>query len=329
MTKAKNVKLEDVAKLAGVSKTTVSRVLNNRGYISEKTAQKVHDAMDTLNYRPNVIARQLYKQKTNLVALVFPTVDDPFFAELEAELENRFDRLNYRVLMGNSQNNPGKEQKYLKLLLNHQVDGLIVGSHNQGINDYQKTTRPIVSIERFLGKNIPVISSDNYQGGLLAVQRLLNDGCKHIIHTNYPASLVSPNELRQQAYEDLMHRHHQKPITYSVSFDVSEEEKKRVFRRIFIEHPEVDGIFADNDTNASLIIKVGKEFNRKVPDDLKVVGFDGANITRLLSPELTTIRQPIPELATSAVNLLLSQIEGKSVPKSVTLPVKIINSVTA
>ena len=95
------------------------------------------------------------------------------------------------------------------------------------------------------------------------------------------------------------------------------------------EHPEVDGIFADNDTNASLIIRVGKEFNRHVPDDLKVVGYDGANITRTLSPELTTIQQPIPEMATKAVELLLQLIEGKTNVKSVTLPVKMINSTTA
>lgn len=329
MAKANNIKLEDVAKEAGVSKTTVSRVLNHRGYISAATEQKVHEAMDKLNYQPNVVARQLFKQETKLVALVCPTVDDPFFAELEAELEKRFDSLGYRVLMGNSQNNPDKEQEYLKLLMDHQVDGMIVGSHNAGISDYQRANRPIVSIERFIGRNIPVVSSDNYQGGLLAVQRLLNDGCQHIIHTNYPVNMVSPNELRRQAYEDLMHRHHRQAITYDVSFDISQAQKERVFRKLFSEHPEVDGIFADNDTNASLIIKIGKEFNRHVPDDLKVVGFDGANITRLLSPELTTIRQPIPQLATTAINLLLRQINGERQVESVTLPVHIINSTTA
>lgn len=328
MIEKKTIKLEDVAKAAGVSKTTVSRVLNHRGYLSDKTIKKVHEAMDALNYRPNVVARQLFKQRTKLVALVFPTVNDPFFAELEGELEKRFDSLDYRVLMGNSQNNPVKEQRYLRLLLDHQVDGLIVGSHNQGISEYEKANRPIVSIERFVGRQIPVVSSDNYQGGLLAVQRLIDDGCQHIIHTNYPVNLVSPNELRRQAYEDLMHKYHRPAITYDVSFDVSDAEKERVFRKMFREHPEVDGIFADNDTNASLIIRVGKEFNRHVPDDLKVVGYDGASITRMLSPELTTIRQPIPEMATKAVELLLKLIDGEDA-KSATLPVKLISSVTA
>ena len=83
MIEKKTIKLEDVAKAAGVSKTTVSRVLNHRGYLSDKTIKKVHEAMDALNYRPNVVARQLFKQRTKLVALVFPTVNDPFFAELE------------------------------------------------------------------------------------------------------------------------------------------------------------------------------------------------------------------------------------------------------
>lgn len=325
----KQVKLEDVAKLAGVSKTTVSRVLNNRGYLSQKTIDKVHAAIDQLHYRPNVIARQLFKQKTNLVALIFPTVDDPFFAQLEAELEKRLDQLGYRVLMGNSQNNPDKERHYLKLLLNHQVDGLIVGAHNQGIEEYNSISRPIVSIERYISKQIPTVTADNYHGGELAVQQLLADGCQHIIHTNYPTNLVSPNELRRQAYEDILHEHQMTAVTYPVSFDISLAAKEEIFRRIFEEHPEVDGIFADNDTNASLIIRVAKEFNRHVPDDLKVVGFDGANITRMLSPELTTIQQPLDQMADAAVKLLMDQINHQGDPQSVTLPVKLIKSVTA
>lgn len=323
------IKLEDVAELAGVSKTTVSRVLNNRGYLSEKTIQKVHAAMEELNYRPNAIARQLYNQKTNQVALVFPTVDDPFFAELESELEKIFDQWGYRVLMGNSQNNPEKEKSYLKLLLTHQVDGLIVGSHNQGISEYTQITQPLVAIEWFVADQVPIVSADNYEGGRLAVQRLLNDGCQYIIHTNYPDNGKTPSGLRQKAYEDLMRENNRQPITYSVSFDVSNEEKEKIFRRIFEEHPEVDGIFADNDTNASLIIRVGKKYGKHVPDNFKVVGFDGARITQLLSPELTTVRQPIPEMAEQAAKLLLAQINGEKNVQSIKLPVKLIESETA
>jgi LacI family transcriptional regulator, sucrose operon repressor len=327
--KRRQVKLEDVAALAGVSKTTVSRVLNNRGYLSNDTKQKVHEAMAQLNYRPNAIARQLFTQKTNLVGLVFPTVNDPFFGQLEAGLDEHLYKRGYRTLMGNSQNNPQKEEQYLQLLLNHQIDGLIIGAHNPAMPDYLEASMPIVSIERAVAPQIPVVASDNYRGGQLATQRLLDDGCRHIIHTNYPKEVMTTNQGRREAYEDLMRTNGRPAITYEVNYDTSVEEKKAIFTRLFAEHPEVDGIFADNDTNAGLIIQVAKQLGRRVPADLKVVGFDGADGTRILFPELTTVQQSINEMATVAVELLEQQIAGQTKVASVTLPVTLLEGTTA
>ena len=129
-------KLEDVAKRANVSKTTVSRVLNNRGYLSQETITRVYQAMKELNYQPNVVARQLYQKKTQLIGLLFPTIANPFFGELSAELEKRLYNEGFKVLIGNSMNDPKKEADYLNQLLSKQVDGLIVGTHNQGIKEY-------------------------------------------------------------------------------------------------------------------------------------------------------------------------------------------------
>lgn len=328
MEKRRQVKLEDVAALAGVSKTTVSRVLNNRGYLSETTKQRVHEAMEQLHYRPNAIARQLFTQKTNLVGLVFPTVNDPFFGQLEAGLDGCLYENGYRTLMGNSQNNPQKEEQYLQLLLNHQIDGLIVGAHNQAMPDYLQTNLPIVSIERTVAPQIPVVASDNHRGGQLATQRLLDAGCQHIIHTNYPKDVMTTNQDRRKAYEDLMSQAGYPAITYEVNYDTPMEEKKAIFARLFDEHPEVDGIFADNDTNAGLIIQVAKARGRRVPEDLKVVGFNGADGTRILFPELTTVQQSIDQMAAVAVNLLEQQIAGQTNVESVTLPVTLLEGTT-
>lgn len=321
-------KLEDVAAAAGVSKTTVSRVLNHRGYLSEKTIAKVQKAMQELDYRPNIIARQLYKQRTDLVGMIFPTVDNPFFSQLEAEMERQLYRNGYKVLIGNSQNDPAKEENYLQQLLTHQVDGLIVGTQNRGLIGYQHANLPVVAIDQVVGKNIPVVSSDNYQGGLLATQRLLDDGCRHIIHTNGPLGLDAPTQKRREAYEHLMTKNNLPAITYHLDFNISTIDKERVFRRIFEEHPEVDGIFAANDTDASTIINLASEYGKRIPEDLKIVGYDGSNVTRLLLPGLTTIQQPIDEMADLAVQLLQARINGQNV-KSVVLPVTIWNGKTA
>ncbi|AJT50459.1 LacI family transcriptional regulator [Limosilactobacillus mucosae LM1] len=321
-------KLEDVAAAAGVSKTTVSRVLNHRGYLSEKTIAKVQKAMQELDYRPNIIARQLYKQRTDLVGMIFPTVDNPFFSQLEAEMERQLYRNGYKVLIGNSQNDPAKEENYLQQLLTHQVDGLIVGTQNRGLIGYQHANLPVVAIDQVVGKNIPVVSSDNYQGGLLATQRLLDDGCRHIIHTNGPLGLDTPTQKRREAYEHLMTKNNLPAITYHLDFNISTIDKERVFRRIFEEPPEVDGIFAANDTDASTIINLASEYGKRIPEDLKIVGYDGSNVTRLLLPGLTTIQQPIDEMADLAVQLLQARINGQNV-KSVVLPVTIWNGKTA
>ncbi|MGJ4063895.1 LacI family DNA-binding transcriptional regulator [Limosilactobacillus mucosae] len=321
-------KLEDVAAAAGVSKTTVSRVLNHRGYLSEKTIAKVQKAMQELDYRPNIIARQLYKQRTDLVGMIFPTVDNPFFSQLEAEMERQLYRNGYKVLIGNSQNDPAKEENYLQQLLTHQVDGLIVGTQNRGLIGYQHANLPVVAIDQVVGKNIPVVSSDNYQGGLLATQRLLDDGCRHIIHTNGPLGLDTPTQKRREAYEHLMTKNNLPAITYHLDFNISTIDKERVFRRIFEEHPEVDGIFAANDTDASTIINLASEYGKRIPEDLKIVGYDGSNVTQLLLPGLTTIQQPIDEMADLAVQLLQARINGQNV-KSVVLPVTIWNGKTA
>ena len=179
-------KIDDVAKLAGVSKTTVSRVMNKRGYLSEKTIKKVHDAMDELNYQPNVVARQLFKQETKLVGLIFPTVNNPFFGQLVATIEKKLFSKGFKVLLGDSMNDPEKERLYLRELMAHQVDGLIVGAHNQGIKEYQNANLPIIAIDRIMNNDIPVVSSDNYQGGKMATELLIKNGAKVIIHTNGP-----------------------------------------------------------------------------------------------------------------------------------------------
>jgi len=317
------VKIDDVARVAGVSKTTVSRVLNKRGYLSEKTIKKVYAAMDKLNYQPNAVARQLYKKETKLVGLIFPTVDNPFFGQLVAALEKRLFEAGFKVLIGDSMNDPVKEAMYLKELLANQVDGLIVGAQNSGIEEYHHANLPVVAIDRVMNADIPVVASDSYMGGRLATELLIKSGARQIINTDGPLELATPAHKRRQAYEDVMQQHGLRPHTCLIDFNWDIAQKTQAVRTIFQTYPQLDGVFATNDTDAALIWQLATKMGFQVPTDLKIVGYDGANTTRTLLPELTTIVQPIEEMAATAVATLLKKINNDQTELEQILPVTV------
>ncbi|WP_414840672.1 LacI family DNA-binding transcriptional regulator [Enterococcus saccharolyticus] len=322
-------KLEDVAKLAKVSKTTVSRVLNKRGYLSQETIDKVHAAMEQLNYQPNVVARQLYKKQTNIIGLLFPTVANPFFGELIEALEKKLYQEGFKVLIGNSMNDPEKETDYLNQLLSEQVDGLIVGTHNQGIKEYKYANLPIVAIDRIMNEDIPVIESDNYAGGVLATTRLINMGAKKIVHTNGPINLETPAKRRRIAYEETMRANQLDPITFTLDFNIPYDEKKRLFYELFETYPDVEAIFASNDVDAALILQVAQELKRRVPEDLLVIGYDGTTITRSILPNLTTIIQPIDDIATTAIQVLKQRLKKEATDTEYILPISLWEGTTS
>lgn len=321
-------KLEDVAKRANVSKTTVSRVLNNRGYLSQETITRVYQAMKELNYQPNVVARQLYQKKTQLIGLLFPTIANPFFGELSAELEKRLYNEGFKVLIGNSMNDPKKEADYLNQLLSKQVDGLIVGTHNQGIKEYNYEHLPVVAIDRNMNQDIPVIESDNYTGGVLATTYLIEQGAKKIIHTNGPITLDSPTKRRRLAYEDTMRQHGLTPITVTLDFNIPYHEKKQILTQIFYDHPDLEAIFASNDIDAALIMQIALELGKKLPADLLLVGYDGTKVIQNILPNLTTIVQPIEAIAQTAVDVLKARLNDRPTESEYVLPVSLKKGTT-
>lgn len=320
-------KIKDVAKLAGVSPTTVSRVLNNRGYLSQEVRKKVAEAMEELNYVPNDLARSLFTQRTNLVGLIFPTTANPFYGELIFHMENLCFERGYKVLLCNSSGQPDKEEQYVEMLLRNQVDGIISGAHNLGIKAYQHSL-PIVAIDRYLSEEIPVVSSDNYEGGRLASELLIHKKCKRIIHINGSREMASPANKRRDAYEDVMKENEMEFKTYEIPVMAPAE---KIISRLFDEEPDVDGIFASDDYLASRVIAEARRRNISVPEQLKVVGYDGTSFVRDIFPELTTIQQPIISIARKAVDILLEEIEGrdeKGSGKEIVFPVQLIEGAT-
>ncbi|MBP9624022.1 MAG: LacI family DNA-binding transcriptional regulator [Streptococcus sp.] len=304
-------KLTDVAQLAGVSPTTVSRVINKKGYLSEKTIRNVEEAMRELGYKPNNLARSLQGKSAKLVGLIFPTINNIFYSELIGHLEKElFDR-GYKTIICNSQHESDKEREYLEMLAANQVDGIISGSHNLGIQDYDRVVAPIIAFDRNLSPSIPIVSSDNLAGGTLAAQTLQKAGCHNPLMITGNDDSNSPTGLRQLGFTSIL----DEAKVFKIASDLSPVRKEMEIRSI-LEKYKPDGIFVSGDATAMLVWNVARSLKLSIPEDIKLIGYDGTSFIESYYPQLTTIKQPLVEIARLLVDLLIDKIEGKKLPKT-------------
>ena len=312
-------KLTDVAELAGVSPTTVSRVINNKGYLSEKTKQKVQEAMKTLGYKPNNLARGLQGKSAQLIGLIFPNISNIFYSELIEYLEIELFKHGYKVIICNSQNDPAKEREYIEMLEANQVDGIISSSHNLGIDDYERVTAPIIAFDRNLAPNIPIISSDNFEGGKLAAKTLQKNGCQNIIMLTGSDNTDSPTSLRALGFSFQIPDGKIFKVPNTLSTIRREMEIKSI-----LASNKPDGIFVSDDLTAILVMKIANQLDLKIPDDLKIIGYDGTSFIEKFFPQLTTIQQPIGEIANLIVDILLKKINNEKTSKDYVLPISLL-----
>lgn len=312
-------KLTDVAELAGVSPTTVSRVINKKGYLSEKTVKKVKEAMKTLGYKPNNLARSLQGKSAKLIGLIFPNISNIFYSELIEYLEVELFHRGYKVIICNSQNDPKKEKEYLEMLAANQVDGIISSSHNLGIDDYEKVEAPIVAFDRNLAPNIPIVASDNLAGGRLAAEQLVKVGCQKILMITGNDNSNSPTGLRHAGFYTVLP---QAPI-FNVPSHFSAIRKEMEIKNI-LQREKPDGIFVSDDLTAILVMKIARDLQLAIPEQLKIIGYDGTNFIENYFPQLTTIKQPIQEIANLCVEVLLKQIAKEAINKEYTLPISLL-----
>lgn len=317
--------IKDVAERAGVSVTTVSRVLNNRGYISEATRKKVYKAMEELDYQPNEVARSLFRKKSDIIGLIVPTVAHPFFGELTSYLETYAYSRGYKVLICNSQLDASKEQEYIWMLRRNQVDGIIMASHTLDVEEYKKLNLPVVAFDRLISGRIPYVTSDNYQGGKLAVELLLKRGCKKIAHMCGSLNLDMLANQRHLAFMDVAEEKKIPYFTVETDINVFEVRKyEELLTDLLVQHPDIDGLFLNSDIMAIAAMKVCSKLGKRVPHDMKIIGYDDVSIASLVSPQITTIRQPIAQMSELSVKLIEDLVNDKAVSVENCLPVELI-----
>ena len=316
----------DVAKIVGVTPTTVSRVINNRGYISEKTKKKVFEAMKELNYQPNEIARSLTKKKTNTIGIIVPHISHPYFSKLISNLENQASKKGYKIMLCNSKEEVKKEQEYLDMFKSNRVDGIILCSGNVEASKINVGDTPIILLEKNFENGYLGIQCNNYQGGKIATEHLIDSGCKRLLHFSGIIDEHMPADNREKAFIDVCEKNE---IEYFIKkYDLNIYNNMNYYdyiKETLISIPNIDGIFASSDLIAAQVIQVCNELNIDIPREIKLVGFDDVDISKLTTPQITTIHQPIMEMAKEAINFIDKKINNEDIlNKDIILDVSLI-----
>ncbi|SFK82018.1 transcriptional regulator, LacI family [Lachnospiraceae bacterium KH1T2] len=316
--------LKDVARETGLTVTTVSRILNNRGYISEESRKKVHEAMKKLDYHPNEVARALSKRSSNIIGVIVPHINKPYFAEMISNLENEAKKKKYNIMLFNSKSDDDNELKYIDMCKSNRVAGVIMMSGSFQLDEFKDLNIPLITIERNLECGTASVECDNFHGGEIAARHLIECGATKLLHISGVSETEMPADERAAGFRKVCEETdtwHREIATTDKQYDSGEYHE--FLTEVLTEYPDVDGVFASSDIIAAQVIQIANTMGRKIPDDLKIVGFDDTYIASLTCPTITSIKQPIKEMARTAISFLLDAAAGKVVPTRMILPVKL------
>ena len=310
MTRSPTIK--EVAARSGVGIGTVSRVLNNSPQISEATKRKVMKAIAELNYVPNIAGKRLSQKRSYVIAVIVPVIDHPYFSKLIEKLELAADERGYSLLVASSQHRIEKEREILRRLAQNEADGaLFVTHYEHKETDFKNLA--IVSIDRHLGKDIPIITTDNYDATRKGVEYLIEKGCKRIAFLGTKPSEASEVVLRQEGYSDVMDEHHMEKIIINKSVNHGEEET--IIDELFAKYEGFDGVFVSGCILADVLLNKVHARGIKVPEDLQIVSYDG-DFSYNHESQITTLEQPLDLMAKRCVEVLINLInENEDIEK--------------
>jgi DNA-binding LacI/PurR family transcriptional regulator len=301
--------IKDVAKKANVSVATVSRVINQKGYVNEETRLLVETAIKDLNYIPNELARSLFNKHSKLIGVLVPHFDTQFYAELIEGIENQAMKLGYKIMLSNTQDDAKREKDYIHIYSQYNIDGIIVASNAHNVDQLIKSDLPIVTVDHILSENIPSITSNNILGGIIAAQKLISGGSRYILELRGPSFLLTVSE-RSLGFRQVLVQNNIPYISYDgdlLNPDID------AITKIIESHPEIDGIFATSDFLAIHAENIINKMGKKIPEDIQIVGFDNIVYTTLVSPTITTIEQPIRRMGELALDTLVKLLNEEPI----------------
>jgi len=312
--------IKDVAKIAGVSTATVSRVLANQSRVKEDTRKLVLDAVEQLNYRPNLIARSLRVQKSAKIGLVVSDIRNPFFTAIGRAVEDAAYEQGYSVLMCNTDENPAKEEMYLNLLHDENVAGIIFSPTQQfsaGLKSYRSNI-PFVMIDRSVdSKDVDMVLLDNVAAAYELTTHLLENGYRKLAGLFGDASTTSPE--RRRGFQKALKDNGMSPVaTHIIGPRINQGYETTM--GMLAQEDKPDAIFTSNSMLTAGAFQAIRDSKLMVPKDIGLVGFDETTWGALVDPPITLIAQPTEEIGRTATELLFQRIsEPTRSPKTVIL----------
>jgi len=331
--------IRDVARLAGVAPITVSRVINNSGYFTDETRQRVEEAIHTLGYMPNSLARSLRSHKTRTLALVLTDITNPFWTTVARGVEDAASDAGFSVILGNTDESDVEQERYLRIILEKQVDGVLLvpsGEPHEPVSTIRRQNVPVVVLDRRVSSDLDVdsVRSDSVQGAYELVRLLIKLGHRRI------AALTGPQDVstavdRVSGYRQALHEAglDWEMVLYgeydlASGFRLANIALENEGRPTFSEHdlssgfeltskalranPRPTAFFAANNFLAIGALRALRAHNLQVPEQVALVGFDDLPESLVVDPFLTVAAQPAYEMGYKATELLMARLTGRA-----------------
>jgi len=305
--------IRDIAKKANVAVSTVSYVLNDTKHVRNETRARIMQAIDELSYTPRSAAIALKTKKTLTIGIIIPEISNPFFTEIIKGVEDTTYENGYNIVLCCTQEDEEKEKKYLRDLISKDIDGLIfvsTGKNKNILKNYKQL--PIVVVDRKMGDYTSMVIGDNVKGGYIATKYLLEKSNKPV-HLLTGTLTVNTYFDRMAGYMDALREkgiEYEQSMVHECGFSI--EDARRVMDQLIESGQKIHSIFASADILALGALKSLLKHGIDVGKEVLLVGYDDINISEIVTPSLTTIRQPQFEMGVLAANLIIEQIKDKS-----------------
>jgi LacI family transcriptional regulator len=322
--------IRDVAKLAGVAPITVSRVVNDSGYVSQETRSKVEAAIDELGYVPNMLGPSLRFKQTMTLAMVVTDIANPFWTTVTRGVEDVAQANGYSTILCNTDESEEKQEQYLHMLLRRRIDGILLvpaSGSPEPIRLVQKQGVPIVMLDRYVaGVDVDIVRSDSETGAYQLARHLLSFGHQRIAILAGPRGVSTAIDRVNGFYRALREANFPLDQTQVLWGNFTQESGYEMAKEALAADPKPTALFAANNFVAIGALRALKEQNYRIPDDIAIVAFDDISITFTIEPFLTVVTQPAREMGKQAAHLLLERIKGETHRpcQEIVLPTKLV-----